>query len=536
MTHIIDNPGGGDCGFYAFSIGLINIIQQEYIVEGISKTFNLWQDKDLKGVSLQDIINIDLSKLYQSPGNYKKELLVKLQLSLRNITVNAIKSDLFRRVESEHGVNASHTLVEGSTVYCKFMELVQFYLHNSPQQNTNQSLYSQFLEFTQYVYNGSYLRQKGQFNELALSSSVLELAHKTAMSLRAKVKNKSFAETQRIENTHVKDALLEDLMYGSDSVILKGTDKIKDQGRWATHDDLKGIAEQLKVNLHIMSNTNGALIFDYPTVTLKNQRNSHWTTLVAQLQSTSEVTKLAEEFTKFAEVAAKDVLDDKLVSDMRYDVQIQAESPLKEPDAIVVTNGSPNLGVQRAIRGLTENKDLMALLDSDKQFLNQLGTVSVTQGLIQLSSGNFETQIARLSSKNQVAVLETILLLFNCDDHIAVEDIALVSQFLANVVKQIQDLQEDKKEHVPLVTEVDESVSEVDFEREPLEQQQIELEHDKLQDDTVNLYEPSVNDDDSSSCNLSSYYSFFKKHMPSGSVVEAGVVAATAAIVHYIIS
>ena len=454
---------------------------------------------------------------------------------MRNITVNAIKSDLFRRVESEHEVNASHTLVEGSTVYCKFMELVQFYLQNSPQQSTNQSLYSQFMEFTQYVYR-SYLQQKGQFNELALSSSVLELAHKTALSLRAKVKNKSFAETQRIENTHVKAALLDDLMYGSDSIILKGTDKIKDKGRWATHDDLKGIAEQLKVNLHIIGNTNGALIFDYPTVTLKNQRNSHWTTLVAQLQSTSEVTMLAEQFTKYAAVAANDALADKLLSDMRYDVQIQAESPLKEADALVdVTNRSPYLGVQRGIKGLAENKDLMVLLDSDEQFLNQLGTVSVTQGLLQLSSGNFENQIAVLSLKNQVAVLETILLLFNCDDHIAMEDITLVGHFLANVVKQIQDLQEDKEEHVPIVTEVDESAREVGCEREQLEQQQIQLEQDKLQDDAVKIFEPPVKEDDSS-CNLSNCYSFFKKHLPSGAVVKAGVVAAAAIIVQHLIS
>lgn len=34
MSYSIDNPGGGDCGFYALAIGLISIIQNEYKLHG----------------------------------------------------------------------------------------------------------------------------------------------------------------------------------------------------------------------------------------------------------------------------------------------------------------------------------------------------------------------------------------------------------------------------------------------------------------------------------------------------------------------
>lgn len=47
MSFRIDNPGGGDCGFYAFAIGLIHVIQHEYYANGKSNTFNRWKMKDL---------------------------------------------------------------------------------------------------------------------------------------------------------------------------------------------------------------------------------------------------------------------------------------------------------------------------------------------------------------------------------------------------------------------------------------------------------------------------------------------------------
>ena len=41
----VDNPGSGNCAFYAFAIGLINIIQYENQT-GTCSTFNKWVEFD----------------------------------------------------------------------------------------------------------------------------------------------------------------------------------------------------------------------------------------------------------------------------------------------------------------------------------------------------------------------------------------------------------------------------------------------------------------------------------------------------------
>ncbi|MGL5741626.1 MAG: hypothetical protein ACRCXC_03280 [Legionella sp.] len=81
--------------------------------------------------------------------------------------------------------------------------------------------------------------------------------------------------------------LLKDVMRGEavnpDSIILKGAEQIKTQGRWATHSYLKEIAAELEVNLHVVDKENGVPVPEYQTITLNNERNAHWTTRVDQL-------------------------------------------------------------------------------------------------------------------------------------------------------------------------------------------------------------------------------------------------------------
>lgn len=266
MAYTINNPGGGDCGFYAFSIGLIEIIQAEHKLKGTSRTFERWRDKGLVGVSIQDILDFDLYQLYQTPQRYKKEQLFLLQMSLRNITVLANKEDLLNKISAEKSSKDGTSQIEGTVIYGKFMELVQFYLKKADAT----------------------LHHIRQFNELALSPQVVELAKKTAESLRQKLKEtRSFATAQKIENDYVKKVVLQDVLLedkvNPDSLILKGAERIKAQGRWATHTDLNEVAAQLEVNLHVVSKINGEPIPEHPTVTLHNQSNSHWTTSVKQL-------------------------------------------------------------------------------------------------------------------------------------------------------------------------------------------------------------------------------------------------------------
>ncbi|HAU1182777.1 TPA: type IV secretion protein Dot [Legionella pneumophila] len=265
MSYSIDNPGGGDCGFYALAIGLISIIQNEYKLHGKSKTYDRWkQVEGIYGVRQQDILNVDLTKLHDSPYTYKSELLFLLQMSLRNIAVIVNKEDLVKRI-IEEGRSKDQTKIEGSNAYCKFMELVQLYL-----------------------YRRDSLARISQFNELALSPEIVQTARDIARILRPILRNQPFHQVQKIENAFVKEVLLNDVLSGntinSNSIILKNLEKIKEQGRWATHDDLKEIADLLKINLNVVGQPNGKPIPEYPTVTLKNLSNTHWITQVESLQ------------------------------------------------------------------------------------------------------------------------------------------------------------------------------------------------------------------------------------------------------------
>ncbi len=270
MPYRIDNPGGGDCGFYAFAIGLINTIQEEHQLKKKSKTYEQWQKKGLNDVRLQEILNIDLNQLYDAPYRYKKETLLQLQMSLRSVSAHAYKSDLLHRIEIEAALNDGRTTVEGAPVYHKFMELVHFYLRK-----------------------GDTLDKISQFNELALSPEVLVLAQKTAETLVPKLENQTFEQAQKIENAHVKEALLHDVLTGDKenprSIILKGLEKIKEQGRWATHSDLKEVATQLNVNLHVTNKLNGEPSPNCPTITLNNESDAHWTTNVEKLPAPKQV-------------------------------------------------------------------------------------------------------------------------------------------------------------------------------------------------------------------------------------------------------
>ncbi|VEB39004.1 hypothetical protein [Legionella cherrii] len=267
MPYRINNPGGGDCGFFAFAIGAIKDIQDEYALYGKSATYDQWIRKGLLGVSLQELIDFDLNRLYESPYHYKNELLSTLQMSLRNIAADAYTIDLLNRIRTEAVSKDEETLIEGSPVYHKFMELVRFYL--GKEKNN--------------------LAEISKFNELALSPQVTTLAENTARSLQPKLTAKplSEAETNTIENAHVKEALLKDVMQGDrvnpGSVILKGVEKIKEQGRWATHGDLKEIAVQLNKNLYVEGQLNGDPDPRLRTIVLNNEDNAHWTTQIEQL-------------------------------------------------------------------------------------------------------------------------------------------------------------------------------------------------------------------------------------------------------------
>ena len=260
----INNPGGGDCAFYAFAIGLIDIIQKEHQEAGTSLTFNRWQNLGLNGVRVHELLKIDLYRLSESPCTYSLALLSKLQQSLRLITANAWKEELLDKIARESMMEGSASVIEGSPIYGKFMELVDAHINALPSRRT--------------------LKEMGKFNELALSADCIQLAKTTAWALKTQLQGKSFVETQVIENSLVKQALLRDVLLQNQvntaSAVLASIDQISRNGRWGTHSDLNEIATRFNVNLNIANMLNGAMKVELPTITLHNKNDVHWTTEV----------------------------------------------------------------------------------------------------------------------------------------------------------------------------------------------------------------------------------------------------------------
>jgi hypothetical protein len=259
MKCVIDNPGGGDCGFYAFSIALIEIIQQEVRSKKISPTFQKWQELGLVSVELGDLLKVNLSILASHPRTHSGHLFNTLQMSLRDIVAESRKEEFKLKMIPEKHSESNLSQVHDSAIYREFTELFQ--------------------AFSEGKKSGKVRRQLSDYNDLALSSDVRDLAKRAADEWAIYSQGiVGFKERNVAEMAFLSKILTEDAQSDS-PVILKGTDAIKKKGRWATHTHLKELAVQFKVNL-CLSNEYGTVDDQLPTVTLNNQRGAHWTTTV----------------------------------------------------------------------------------------------------------------------------------------------------------------------------------------------------------------------------------------------------------------
>lgn len=256
---IIDNPGGGDCGFYAFAIGLIEILQKEHDQNKTAAGESLFPYLPT-GVQLEDVRAINLDLLKQNPTEYKRELLDKLQMALRTMVLAASRQELEEKISIQQAMGSDSTAIGGASLFGKFRELVVHFSRG--QQDIS-------LELAQY-------------NELALSEEVLDLARQTAANLPTSNALTTSEQREKQELEHVQAAFLADIRDPS-SVILEGAKKITQQGRWATHSDLQVLAAQFKVNLCINGQNNGTPEANWETITLQNHDNVHWTTHVTEV-------------------------------------------------------------------------------------------------------------------------------------------------------------------------------------------------------------------------------------------------------------
>lgn len=120
----IDNPGLGNCAFYAFAIGLIEIIQEEKIAYGSRRPmFKQWVALD-PSINTEKLYDDICSFDYKKPNN---RLLDQLQKSLRQIVCDCTLSELRQACASSRAVNDYKKLTATSS----FMNFSFLYYDNS---------------------------------------------------------------------------------------------------------------------------------------------------------------------------------------------------------------------------------------------------------------------------------------------------------------------------------------------------------------------------------------------------------------------
>lgn len=248
----INNPGEGNCAFYAFAIGLIDIIQYEKAC-GRRDMFDRW-------VAFDDSISTQYDAICAHDfDNPDADLLNQLQNSLRLVSYHAQRTDLQKAAANP----ARHyRKLVGTSIYNKFAEL-----YHNPAADP-------------------------RFNVLANSGPVLDAI------LRI---NRRRVATNSEHLTLVP--LFLSLLYGNhtdinaitvetnpsdDSPIIESMGNITQEFFWGTHLDLDFLAVAFNVNFHPLLNGRPLQRFnDNPelhTITVNNDHNIHWTTQVTRTQ------------------------------------------------------------------------------------------------------------------------------------------------------------------------------------------------------------------------------------------------------------
>ncbi|WP_131794118.1 hypothetical protein [Fluoribacter gormanii] len=281
----IDNPGRGNCAFYGFSIGLIDIIKHEYSRYGESATFSsLKRQVDDFQISLIDIINFDYFK-------QSKEVLDKMQHHLRTVLFEYRKQDI--KDNKEH--------LPASNAYTNFAEMVWNYVRNEPTST--------------------------EFNELAKSNKTKNYAREIADQIirlsrwyPKQPNNDKYNEEREayfdkmIEKAFIKDVFIvgKNNELNSNSLIVNSLKDVTRNYRWGTQTDLQELARIYNLNLHTLINGNAPYepvdTPRRPIITMNNQHNRHWTTCISFLGSSFKG-KRYDSYTKDSVISKQEIKD-----------------------------------------------------------------------------------------------------------------------------------------------------------------------------------------------------------------------------------
>lgn len=242
----IDNPGKGNCAFYAFAIGLINIIQEEGSY-GCKDMFNRLLHSD-----------VSLANQYEAIIRFDKE---KPDEGLLDRLQNMLRFDVYH-----------HSLNELKAACA------------NPADNYRQlianSFYGQFCE----LYYDNY---EANFNVFADSAEIKNAVNIDRSKVRANQENEVLVPIflALVYGTKIyPSSITPDTVPLINSPVIRSMAKITKNFVWGTHLDLDYLSRNYKVNLHTLQNGMSLQTFqdisDQHTITINNIANAHWVTEV----------------------------------------------------------------------------------------------------------------------------------------------------------------------------------------------------------------------------------------------------------------
>lgn len=317
----IDNPGRGNCAFYAFAIGLIDIIQKQRLTSGIHRSpmFNHW-------VALDPSIDAEYEAICAFDFNRPdKKVLDRLQMRLRHTIYQYKLSELRHACASSRMDNGYKDLVATSS-YTNFSALLY---NNSANIDSRYNEYAAskgamaaIRKLKKAISLDEVLRRAGIDRatvENSVRQAVLErgLPDTTEDEQRI-IRDTIYDETHQALKIHVINMLEQDntqlvenyedlslaplfmrLLYGdnvaidsitnttpvlANSVITTAIKRITQNFFWGTHLDLDYLANAFEVNLHTLQNKIQTYPFqdlpERPVLTVNNEWNGHWTTFI----------------------------------------------------------------------------------------------------------------------------------------------------------------------------------------------------------------------------------------------------------------
>lgn len=281
----IDNPGAGDCAFYAFAISLISHIRG--LKTSNPKRAAALQNKLFANIQKSSyelcrarIVNFDFH-------NPNREFLLLLNNALRtrlyNLRITSLNKEFVDTLEFESNENGELTrklgpfALRGESIFSDAME-VFYHIYNS---STNSAYHPEN-------------NHKAWFNDFYRDKNIRhEIAQIVAHIIRLEDGLKRKMSGEEIES-HVGRALFTDrgflpkgelAKFSTESLVGKSLLKKKERGTWGTYEDLNLLAEFFDVNLVAYSNgcppSYMPVLDDRPTITLNHLPHVfHWTTLL----------------------------------------------------------------------------------------------------------------------------------------------------------------------------------------------------------------------------------------------------------------